>query len=150
MLVQACGDEELRRWLPDLPRPYSLADARAYVELVSEGWQSGAQFVFAVIARTTGQPVGSTRVGRSLGGATAGYWTAPWARRMGVASRALRLVSTWALGVGLSPIRLYIAPSNLASQRVALAVGFVIDEHDRIIDDEGEPGDRVFILQAAK
>jgi RimJ/RimL family protein N-acetyltransferase len=65
---------------------------------------------------------------------------------MGFASRALRLVSTWASGLGLSPIRLYIDPGNLPSQRVALAAGFVTDEDDTIRDDEGEPGDRVFIL----
>ncbi len=57
-----------------------------------------------------------------------GYWTSPWARRQGVATRALQLLSGWALdpqGLGLRRLELYAEPVNLASQEVARRAGYV-------------------------
>ena len=55
-----------------------------------------------------------------------GYWTAPWARRRGVASRALALLSGWAVAeLRLDRLELFAEPSNLVSQRVAELAGYV-------------------------
>ena len=91
-----------------------------------------------------GNGLGSVPVGRTPH-ATAGYWTAPWARRRGIASGALRLVSTWAIQNGLSPVRLYIGPDNIASRARRPDAGNRRDETDTILDSEGRPGDLVFI-----
>jgi RimJ/RimL family protein N-acetyltransferase len=54
-----------------------------------------------------------------------GYWVAPWARRRGVATRSVRLLSRWALtDLGLGRVNLYTDPDNPASQAVAERCGF--------------------------
>lgn len=144
VLVRACNDPELRERL-GVPVPYSSDDAREYVALCASGWAVGDQFTFAVADRESGLAVGSVRVGPAPSGATAGYWIAPWARARGVASGALRMVTRWAIGNGLSPIRLYIAPDNIASRSVALKAQYRLDETAEILDPEGRPGDCIYI-----
>jgi RimJ/RimL family protein N-acetyltransferase len=58
--------------------------------------------------------------------AEAGFWTAPWARRSGVASRALRLLARWSFEV-LDLARVQAMPhrENEASQRALERAGFV-------------------------
>jgi RimJ/RimL family protein N-acetyltransferase len=54
-----------------------------------------------------------------------GYWLAPAARGRGVATRAVRLLSGWALSeLGLMRLALHADTDNLASQRVAERCGF--------------------------
>lgn len=54
-----------------------------------------------------------------------GYWLLPGARRRGLATSAVRLLSTWALeALPISSVRLTTAPDNVRSQRVAERSGF--------------------------
>jgi RimJ/RimL family protein N-acetyltransferase len=54
-----------------------------------------------------------------------GYWVAPSARGRGVATRAVRLLSRWALGdLGLARLALHVHPDNRTSQTVAERAGF--------------------------
>ena len=54
-----------------------------------------------------------------------GYGVASWARGRGVATRALMLVSGWAMDeLGLPRISLLAEPGNLPSQRVAEKAGY--------------------------
>ena len=62
---------------------------------------------------------------RRPGVAEAGYWVVPRARGRGLATRAIRLASAWALGdVGLARVEALVEPENAASQRALLAAGF--------------------------
>jgi RimJ/RimL family protein N-acetyltransferase len=55
-----------------------------------------------------------------------GYWLASWARGRGVATRAVRLLSRWALGpLGLARVQIGTYPENYASAAVARRCGFV-------------------------
>ena len=57
--------------------------------------------------------------------ATFGYWVVREARGRGVAKRALRLLSRWALNEhGLARVQLIVEPENVASIRVAENAGF--------------------------
>jgi [ribosomal protein S5]-alanine N-acetyltransferase len=54
-----------------------------------------------------------------------GYWVAREARGRGVATRALRLLTRWAVEEqGLARLQLIVEPENLASIRVAERAGF--------------------------
>lgn len=54
-----------------------------------------------------------------------GYWLLPGARGRGLATRAVRLISDWAIeGLGIWRLRLYTEPDNEPSQRVAERSGF--------------------------
>ena len=54
-----------------------------------------------------------------------GYMVVPEARGRGVASEALRQLTTWAFGEGAERLELVITPENVASQRVAERCGYV-------------------------
>jgi mycothiol synthase len=56
------------------------------------------------------------------------YWVRAEARGRGYATRALRLLSDWALGLHFSRVWLEIEPHNRASARVAAKAGFVPSE----------------------
>jgi RimJ/RimL family protein N-acetyltransferase len=54
-----------------------------------------------------------------------GYWLLPIARGRGLATSAVRLLSTWAVReLGVTKVRLTTAPDNERSQRVAERSGF--------------------------
>src|SRR5262245_22523952 len=96
-IVEACRDPEMQRWTV-VPPANGEAEARGWLSESAEAWESGeaASFVIADAAdeaylggiglRSAPWPVGEV-----------GYGVAPWARGRGVATRALRLVSGWAL-----------------------------------------------------
>lgn len=76
-----------------------------------------------------------------------GYWLLPEARGQGLASRAVRLVSAWALRqLGLVRLGLFAEPANGASLRVAERCGFqregILRSYDEI---DGRPVDYVVL-----
>lgn len=57
-----------------------------------------------------------------------GYWLLPAARRRGLATSAVRLLSQWALDeFGITNLRISTAPRNERSQRVAERSGFRLE-----------------------
>ena len=116
----ACQDTELLYWIPMIPRPYTIEDARAYVTREREP----GTHAFAVTDE--GRLVGSIglRVNESRTGHV-GYWCAREARGRVVTTAALRLLCRHALEeLGLERLELFTDPDNRASQRVAEKVGF--------------------------
>jgi RimJ/RimL family protein N-acetyltransferase len=111
-----------------VPAPYTPEDARTFV--LTGRSESGLPLAVAAAddpARLLGA-VGLHAVDRSRARGEIGYWTSPWARREGVATRALNLLSGWALdpaGLGLARLELYAEPENHASQEVAVRAGYV-------------------------
>lgn len=111
----ACQDREIQRWIPVLPRPYTLDHARGFVN-ATEG--------FAI--RENGELVGSIEL-RLIAHNTAsiGYWCAPQARGRGIMTRALRRVCRYAVeDLVVDRIEMTADRDNLASHRVAEKTGF--------------------------
>lgn len=69
-----------------------------------------------------------------------GYWLLPAGRGRGLATSAVRLLSTWALRqLGLTTVRLVTSPDNERSQRVAERSGFRrVTSGDAVVDGVGE------------
>src|SRR5687767_6692049 len=113
-------DPQTRRFMPQLPNPYTEESARWWIEEGSVAtWEAGGAD-FAVVNDSTGEILGGTGLGsiqsrRSQG--EVGYWVAPWARRRGVASRATRVLARWAFSEGLHRLELLASKLNPASQR---------------------------------
>jgi RimJ/RimL family protein N-acetyltransferase len=121
-LVEACNDEEIQRWIPVIPRPYTEEDARAFIRGEVEGI---GKHQFAITEN--GRVVGSIGLGvnETTRNGAIGYWCAPRARGRGLTTRALRLLSRHALEeLGIQRLELITDPDNHASQRVAEKVGF--------------------------
>jgi RimJ/RimL family protein N-acetyltransferase len=121
-LVAACNDDEIRRWLPMIPSPYTEGHARTYIQgrVPNVGPNQ-----FAITER--GSVVGAIGldVTESIRQGTIGYWCAREARGRGVTTRALRMLSRHAIDdLGLERLQLFTDPDNHASQRVAEKVGY--------------------------
>ena len=112
---------------PDVIRAFGRAtmSAERLLGMNRRRWAEGTGATFA-ICDVDGRCVGHVFVnitGPRRG--SVGYWLLPEARGRGLATRAVRLISAWALrDLGLERVGLSTEPSNLASQRVAERCGF--------------------------
>jgi RimJ/RimL family protein N-acetyltransferase len=114
-----------------MPRPYGEADARHWLELVTEKSSMGQGVWWAVVDPdddTFLASVSLPRLGHREG--EIGYWAHPAARGRGVMSEAVSLVVRHAFdppasgGLGLHRLTLHAAAGNEASQQVARVNGF--------------------------
>ena len=128
-IASACQDAEIARWT-SLPSPYTLDHARQFVTLQEQWRAEGSAFHFAVIDRrdaSLGGSIGLDAIQRPP--ALVGYWVAPWARRQGFATRALPLVTSWALqSLHLNVVELVTKIGNEPSERVAANAGYKCSE----------------------
>ncbi|WP_184757847.1 GNAT family N-acetyltransferase [Streptosporangium album] len=122
-LVAAWRDPALRRW-SNAP-VYDDAEAMRWLRAQQAGWAAGQRYGFAVDA-ADGHLVGNVvlkDVASGNASAEVGYWTAAYARGMGVAPRALDVLTAWAFATfgvhGLNRLELLHQVDNLASCRVA-------------------------------
>ncbi|MEA2161862.1 MAG: hypothetical protein QOD66_4242 [Solirubrobacteraceae bacterium] len=120
VVFEACQDELILRWMPIIPRPYTMDDALAFVrDELGLGPHQFAVVADERVVGSTGIRIGQNEVGE------VGYWCAREARGRGVIPRAVRLLSRYAFeSLGLGRLQLTADPENLASQRVAEKVGF--------------------------
>ena len=120
-LVVACNDPEIAHWIPLIPSPYTEEDALTFVRGdVRPEEQSLAMTLEGTVVGAIGLGVNSMNYRGRIG-----YWVAASARGRGVCTRALRLLSRWAIDeLDLQRLDLITDPDNLASQRVAEKVGF--------------------------
>jgi RimJ/RimL family protein N-acetyltransferase len=125
-IAAACNDPQIATFLDRVPSPYTKDDAEAYLELTRAGWEDGTMSGFAIVE--DGRPVGSIGVrwldGLDEGTAEVGYWVAGDARGRGICTRALRLVSAWAIEAGAARLQLRADSDNRPSNRVAEKAGF--------------------------
>ena len=125
-IARACNEPEIARWIHQMPSPYGERDAREYVAATQAAWREGAGAFFAILAG--GDTVGSIAIhvqDPAWGNVEVGYWTAAEARGRGLTTRALRLISRWAIEeAGAERVQLRADVHNTASLRVAEKAGF--------------------------
>jgi len=117
------GDPEISRWLDQVPQPYTLVDARAYIGGVGEQ-------AFAITDFETGRVLGSIGVRWSESGDVGeiGYWIRADARGGGLMTRALIVISHWALARdSVERLQLRADIENVSSRRVAEKAGFALE-----------------------
>ena len=127
-VAAACDESEIARWIHQIPNPYGEQDAREYVLGTQAAWCEGTGAFFAVVELADQRLAGSIAI-RMIDAEAAtvevGYWTAALARGRGLTTRALVLVSRWALDVvGAKRIQLRADVRNVASLRVAEKAGY--------------------------
>lgn len=133
-ILRACQDAEIQRWTT-VPRPYTRLHAESFVRD-----QAGERLANAIIDARTGEPAGVAGIHNVIDGvATIGYWVAPWARRRGAASTAMRILPSLAARLGsVQALQATIAETNMASRRAAERAGFL---PTTTCDDECPDGD---------
>jgi RimJ/RimL family protein N-acetyltransferase len=118
---QALRDPEIVRW-------FGASDltAEEFIARKERGWQNGTAGAFAICDRG-GSLVGQVFVElgeRAIAGV--GYWLLPAGRGRGHATRAVKLLSGWALAeLAVARLEIWHEPGNIASQRVAERSGFI-------------------------
>lgn len=115
-IAEACTDAEILRWTL-VPRPYTLAHAEQFVV------DRAGELAVWVITDSTGSRgagvISIHRIDEETGTADIGYWVAPWARRRGAASTAVRELVRAASAMGnVRFLAALIAETNAASRRV--------------------------------
>jgi RimJ/RimL family protein N-acetyltransferase len=128
-VTRALQDSEIVKWTASIPVPYTDASARGWIEQHRQWWNDGSTASFAIDDTAVGSLLGNINViVRPSWDEQAAmmYWVASWGRGRGVATRALRLASEWAIGV-IHPQELFLETleGNLASERVAEKAGYV-------------------------
>ncbi|HEY7225768.1 MAG TPA: GNAT family N-acetyltransferase [Micromonosporaceae bacterium] len=161
-VLAGCCDPLTQRFLPLLPSPYTLDDARSWISEGAPAAVTAGGWSYGIADPGTDRIIGAVGVTpREQGTGEIGYWVGPSARRRGAATEATRLLTDHALAQGLQRIVLRNEPENLGSQRVAIAAGFTREglargarqsrdgsRHDLIIwarlaGDSGEPTARL-------
>lgn len=126
-IVAAIQDPEISRFTT-VPHPYGEPQARQWQRGAVNGQRAGTELPTLIVDiggdRLLGA-VGLHNLDPASGRCTAGYWVAAAARGGGAARRALGLLSRYAFDdLAVKRIELWIEPVNIASIRVAEAVGF--------------------------
>jgi RimJ/RimL family protein N-acetyltransferase len=125
-VVRCCNDEQVRRFLPPIPIPYTPLDAEEFISGADEALERDSMTMVAGDAES-GALRGAVGVRMVDPGVVQfGYWVDPDARGRGVATTTLHMVSRWALRE-LEPFRLQLFTDvdNEISMRVAERAGFV-------------------------
>lgn len=132
-IIEACSDERTSYWLSEMPSPYTLQDAHAYLESRREQRAGGKGISWVIADPENDELIGNISVFDldKHGDAEIGYWTHPSARGRGVMTEACGLVVRHAFipkddgGLGLRRLHIRHGESNAASRRVIEANGFV-------------------------
>jgi RimJ/RimL family protein N-acetyltransferase len=121
-ITRACQDEEVQRWTK-VPRPYTREHAESFIEN-----KNGELAAWAIIDSRSQEPVGMIGIHHVINSdASIGYWVAPWGRKSGAASTALRIIPTLARRIGKAhTLHATIAETNIASRRTAERAGFTL------------------------
>lgn len=112
-----------------IPSLYTYATGVEWLERQQQHVSEGTGLPFCIADVQTNEALGLIALwlrNRSQGRAHFGYWVIPKARGRGIASVALRLLSTWAWeSLAIPRLELLVEPWNVASQRVAKQAGFL-------------------------
>lgn len=118
---------ELSSWMPWCHPGYSLEEARQWMAFCESAWASRSEFPLGVFDAATGRVVGGTgfnQINTIHRIANLGYWVATPFTCQGVARAAVRLAADIGFAeLGFTRQEIVVLTDNLASQRVARAVG---------------------------
>jgi len=134
-IVEACSDPRTRHWLPTMPHPYTIDDARGFVRNRRLDGSLGKGLTWAVADRDSDRLLGDIGFFRlddetCPGNSEVGYWTHPDARGGGVIGEAAELALRHAFtptadgGLGRHRVQLGASWNNTASRHVAERLGF--------------------------
>jgi RimJ/RimL family protein N-acetyltransferase len=126
-MVEACQDPAIQRYTV-VPENYTDANAREFGRRSAIALANGTELSLVITDADNDELLGTIalrRVGAEAGRWSVGYWVAPWARRRGIATAAVRLITAYGFTeLGAREIELLAEPENAASLAVAERAGF--------------------------
>ena len=139
-IVEYCNDPGIARYT-FLPVPYERRHAVDFTSRQDVRRERGEALDLAIRDRADSSLVGAVglrafREDRSS--VEVGYWIAPPARGRGLAARAVRLITPWALAnLALARVDLPLDNGNHGSRRVAEKAGFSLTAERRRLQAKG-------------
>ena len=121
-ITEHANDRRISKYLPVLPHPYTVEDARGYINRSFRLARNGSTYLFGIEHPETGAIIGGvglSAINRPDRNAEVGYWVGRrfWGQRYG--GEALRLMLSYAFGE-LRLVRIYavVHSTNTASIRM--------------------------------
>ena len=118
---------ELVDSMPWCKPDYAIGDAEAWIAYTRAAWDKGMEYPLGIFHRATGAVVGGTgvnQINRAHRTGNIGYWVSTPHAGRGVARYAARQAARLGFGeLGLTRLEIVTTTHNLASQRVAEAIG---------------------------
>lgn len=129
MVIDAFRDPATRHW--HARSVESVAEAEELIAGYTEGWRTETNATWAV-ATAAGEALGRMALKMTAGGMEHGeaeiaYWMRAAARGRGAATSALRVLTTWAFGIGFHRLHLQHSVENAVSCRVAEKTGYALE-----------------------
>jgi len=129
-----CGERAVADTTLNIPHPYTLADAEAFIARHPERWANGTGLTLAVTQRESGALIGA--VGLTITAehrrAELGYWIAPPLWNRGLATETAGALLTWAFGPGgLHRVMARHLVRNPSSGRVMQKLGMIREGQQR-------------------
>ncbi len=127
-LVALAGNYEVAKNTLNIPHPYTVDDARRWVQLTQENAAQQAGYAFALEVKATGAFVGGAglTLARQFDRAEAGYWLGQPYWGQGLMSEALAALLSYGFGpLGLNKIYATHIPENPASGQVMRKNGMI-------------------------
>lgn len=118
---------ELSEWLPWCHANYGASDAEQWIAFATSAWAARREFPFGIFDATDGRVLGGTGINQintahRIG--NLGYWVATPETGGGIARTAARHALAFAFGeLALARVEIVVMPDNIASRRVADALG---------------------------
>ncbi len=129
-IAAACRDPDIPRWTR-VPEDYREADARSWFQQEAAERSRGQQLGLVVVDLDGDRLLGSVGIVHpnwAEGRCELGYWVAREARGRGIATRAVRLLTTWIFdSLPIDRVEICAEPRNTASRRVAEQAGFTFE-----------------------
>jgi RimJ/RimL family protein N-acetyltransferase len=126
-LLAGYSDPLVQRFMPALPVPFTARQAEWWINEGAPAVFAEGGAAYAIVDPRTDAVLGGIGLDNALptrAQAEIGYWVGPWARRRGIAVRAVRALSAHAFRTGTARLELITHWENATSQRVAMAAGF--------------------------
>jgi RimJ/RimL family protein N-acetyltransferase len=127
VMTDALQDPEIPRWTT-IPSAYGERDAREYLIRAEPDRRAGRELGLAVVDARSDAVLGGCGLSRFEWPelkCEIGYWVAREARGRSVGTRAVTLLSSWAVGpLGMERLELLVDPRNEPSNRLAVSAGF--------------------------
>jgi len=124
------GDRAIADTTLNIPHPYEVGMAEAWIDSLHSGFEAGEVVTFALVLHGESQPLGAIglRIDRSVGKADLGYWIGKPYWNSGYATEAVRALLAYAFNdLDLSKITARHLARNPASGRVMQKVGMRLE-----------------------
>lgn len=127
VIIEACNDPAVVKWVPRIPHPYTDGDAEWFLHtFVADGWRDGTFCTWGI--EHEGALVGMVSLDNiGSGQCTLGYWMTADSRGKGLLIEAVRRAIDYAFdaeGLALERIEWHALAGNEASARIAQRTGF--------------------------